>query len=102
MYADIIDIQSISTMARNKMVSVCGYISNNITNKHYWPKTGRSSQKQSMYQSNLENQINPKTNYKISYQMISMKHLEQIMFNQISNLISIPIEKNFMLKQHNK
>ena len=35
MYADIIDIQSISTMARNKMVSVCGYISNNITNKHY-------------------------------------------------------------------
>ena len=55
-----------------------------------------------MYQSNLKNQINPKTNYKISYQKISMKHLEQIMFNQISNLISIPIEKNFMLKQHNK
>ena len=23
---------------------------NNITNKHYWPKTGRSSQKQNMYQ----------------------------------------------------
>ena len=22
----------------------------NITNKHYWPKTGRSSQKQNMYQ----------------------------------------------------
>ena len=44
MYADIIYIQSISTMAWNKMVSVCGYISNNITNKHYWPKTGRSSQ----------------------------------------------------------
>ena len=35
MYADIIDIQSISTMARNQMVSVCRYISNNITNKHY-------------------------------------------------------------------
>ena len=30
MYADIIDIQSISTMAWNKMVSVCGYISNKI------------------------------------------------------------------------
>ena len=52
--------------------------------------------------SNLENQIDPKTNYKISYQKISMKHLEQIMFNQISKLISIPIEKNFLLKQHNK
>ena len=145
---------------------------NNITNKHYWPKTGRSSQKQNMYEkqsqkpnwsknklqnfllkdinetswtdnvqpniklniktnweipavttwqintidqkqadqvknktcmkSNLKNQINPKTNYKISYQKISMKHLEQIMFNQISKLISIPIEKNFLLKQHNK
>ena len=119
---------------------------NNITNKHYWPKTGRSSQKQNMYEkqsqkpnwsknklqnfllkdinetfwtdnvqpniklniktnweitavttwqintidpkqadqvknktcmkSNLKNQINPKTNYKISYQKISMKHLE--------------------------
>ena len=59
---------------------------NNITNKHYWPKTGRSSQKQNM-KSNLENQIDTKTNYKISYQKISMKHLEQIMFNQISNLI---------------
>ena len=23
---------------------------NNITNKHYWPKTGRSSQKQNMYE----------------------------------------------------
>ena len=130
---------------------------NNITNKHYWPKTGRSSQKQNMYQSNLENQIDPKTNYKISYQTISMKHLKQpnikvdinklrrtsywnnitnknyqssqnynlenqinpknklqnflpkdinetswIIFNQISKLISIPIEKNFLLKQHNK
>ena len=31
-----------------------------------------------------------------------MKHLQQIMFNQISNLISIPIEKNFLLKQHIK
>ena len=50
MYADIIDIQSISTMAWNKMVSVCGYISNNITNKHYWPKTGRSSQNWNMCQ----------------------------------------------------
>ena len=37
--------------------------------------------------SNLKNQIDPKTNYKISYQKISMKHLEQIMFNQISKLI---------------
>ena len=37
--------------------------------------------------SNLENQIDPKTNNKISYQTISMKHFEQIMFNQISNLI---------------
>ena len=26
MYTDIVDIQSISTMAWNKMVSVCGYI----------------------------------------------------------------------------
>ena len=26
MYADIVDIQSIPTMARNKMISVCGYI----------------------------------------------------------------------------
>ena len=145
---------------------------NNITNKHYWPKTGRSSQKQNMYKkqsqkpnwsknklqnfllkdinetswtdnvqpniklnintnweipavttwqintidpkqadqvknktcmkSNIQNQINPKTNYKISYETISMKHLEQIMFNQISKLIVIPIEKNFLLKQHNK
>ena len=119
---------------------------NNITNKHFWPKTGRSSQKQNMYEkqsqkpnwsknklqnfllndinetswkdnvqpniklniktnweipavttwqintidpkladqvknktcmkSNLENQIDPKTNYKISYWKISMKHLE--------------------------
>ena len=31
-----------------------------------------------------------------------MKHLEQMMFNQISNLISIPIDKNFLLKQYNK
>ena len=52
--------------------------------------------------SNLENQINPKTSYENSYQKISMKHLEQIIFNQISKLISIPIEKNFLLKQHNK
>ena len=75
---------------------------NNMTNKYYWPKTGRSSQKQTCIKSNIQNQINPKTNYKISYQTISMKHLEQIMFNQISKLISIPIEKNFLLKQHNK
>ena len=52
--------------------------------------------------SNLENQINPKKSHKISYQKISMKHLEQIMFNQISKLISIPIEKNFMLKHEIK
>ena len=50
MYADIIDIQSISTMAWNKMVSVCRYISSNITNKYYWPKTGRSSQRQNVYE----------------------------------------------------
>ena len=77
---------------------------NNITNKHYWPKTGRSSQKQNMYQKQSQNQIDPKTNYKIflpkdinettnilkadnvfsktKYQTkfptkISMKHLEQ-------------------------
>ena len=144
---------------------------NNITNKHYWPKTGRSSQKQNIWKaisktkliqkqiikfptkdinetswtdyvqpniklniktnweipavttwqintidpkqadqvknkacmkSNLKKQINPKTNYKISYQKISMKHLEYIIFNQISKLISIPIEKNFLLNQHNK
>ena len=31
-----------------------------------------------------------------------MKYLEHIMFNQISKLIAIPIEKNFLLKQHNK
>ena len=67
MYADIIDIQSISTMAWNKMVSVCRYITNNITNKHYLPKTGRSSQKQNMYEKQSKNQIDPKTNYKISY-----------------------------------
>ena len=141
--------------------------SETTSNKHYWPKTGRSSQKQNIekqsktkliqkqitkfptismnhleqimfnqisnlipieknfllkqhnksntidqkqadqvknrtFKSNFKNQINPKTNYKISYQMISMKHLEQIMFNQISKLIVIPIEKNFLLKQHNK
>ena len=74
---------------------------NNITNKNYWPKTGIKS-KLKRVKSNLENQIDPKTNNKISYQTISMKHLEQIMFNQISKLIPIPIEKNFLLKQHNK
>ena len=61
---------------------------NNITNKYYWPKTGISSQKQEhISKAIFKNQINPKTNYKISYQKIWMKHLEQIMFNQISNLI---------------
>ena len=75
---------------------------NHIKNKHYWPKTGRSSQKQNMWQKQSSNLIDPKTNYKITYQKISIKHLEQIMFNQILKLISIPIEKNFRLKPHNK
>ena len=66
------------------------------------PKQVDQVKNKTCIKSNLENQINPKTNYKISYQKISMKHLEQIMFNQISNLVSIPIKKNFLLKEHNK
>ena len=53
------------------------------------PKQADKVKNRTCIKSNLKNQIDPKTNYKISYQKISMKHLQQIMFNQISNLISI-------------
>ena len=40
------------------------------------PKPADQVKNKMCMKSNLENQINPKTNYKISYQKISMKHLE--------------------------
>ena len=40
------------------------------------PKQADQVKKKMCMKSNLKKQINPKTNYKISYQKISMKHLE--------------------------
>ena len=39
------------------------------------PKQADEFKTKTYVKSNLENQIDPKTNYKISYQKISMKHL---------------------------
>ena len=63
-------------------------------------QTKKSSQKQNIYKNNLkETQIYPKTNYKIFYHNISMKHHQQIIFSHISKLISIAIVKKYMLTQ---
>ena len=40
------------------------------------PKQADQVKNKMFMKSNLKNQINPKTNYKISYQKISMKHIE--------------------------